>query len=165
TAVRGGQETIRYTPPGGSSAQTIDITIPPGIEEGGKLRLRGRGQIGLDGGSPGDLIVTVHIGKHPKYRRDGLDLSMDVPVTFAEAVFGVTVPVTLPDGESVDLKIPAGTSSGRRLRLKGKGIHPPKKEPGDFYVTVQVSVPTVLSKRGAELVSELASELTNPRDE
>jgi len=163
TAVRGGRESIRFTPPGGGPPETLDLTIPPGIEDGAKLRLRGRGQPGMYGGTPGDLIVTVHIGRHPTFRREGLNLLMDVPLSIAEAVEGATVSITLADGESVDLKIPPGTSSGTRLRLKGRGIVDPKKEAGDLLVNVQIVAPGSLSDRGRELVRELAKELQNPR--
>ncbi|MEM7229739.1 MAG: DnaJ C-terminal domain-containing protein [Planctomycetota bacterium] len=160
TAVTGGTEALRYTPPGAPSAQQIDVRIPAGIEDGAKLRLRGRGQVGLQGGTPGDLIVTVHIGDHPTYRRDGLNLSADVTLSYPEAVLGTTAQVDLPAGVA-EVRIPAGTSSGAKLRLKGKGITNAAGESGDFLVTVQISVPKHPSDRARDLIEQLDSELNH----
>lgn len=163
TAVLGGTEQLRL---GSNAAQgkpeTIDVKIPAGIESGTKMRLKGRGQRSFDGGPSGDLILTVNVGHHPFFRRDGLDLLVDVPITIAEAALGTTVTVPLLKG-SVQIKIAPGTSSGRKLRVKGQGITDAKGATGDFYAVVQIVAPTSLSDRSTQALKELSKELENPR--
>ncbi len=156
TAAQGGVEEIR---PDGSA---VEVRIPAGIDDGGKLRLRGRGQPGLHGGEAGDLIVTVHVGAHPVLRRDGLDLIVDVPITLAEAGLGTVVRVPLLKG-SIELKIPPCTSSGKRLRVPGKGIEDDRNRTGDFYAQVQVVSPDELGDAARSLLQQLADELPDPR--
>jgi DnaJ-class molecular chaperone len=163
TAARGGKESLRLTVPGASSTQTVDVTIPPGIDTGAKLRVKGKGQPGSRGAPPGDLILTIEVGAHPLFRRDGLDLLVDVPITLAEAGLGATVSVPLLDG-TAQIKVPPGASSGRKLRIKGKGITDAKGRSGDFLAVIQISAPAELSSRGRELLEELAGELKNPRE-
>jgi len=121
-----------------ADGKTIDLKLPPGIEEGTKIRLPGKGQQGP--GGPGDGIVTVSIGAHPFYRRDGNDIRMDLPVTLKEAVLGAKVKVPTPDGP-VMLTIPKGSSSGKVLRLKGRGFADRSGKRGDQLVTLQVDLP------------------------
>ncbi len=161
TAAMGGTENIRVGH--GSKPQTISVKIPAGIESGGQLRVRGKGTAGADGGPSGDLRLTVEVGQHPWFRREGLDVLINVPVTIAEATFGTTVTLPLLKG-SVELKIPLGAASGQKLRVKGKGIDDGKGGQGDFYAVVQVVAPTKLTDRGTQLLHELEPELQNPRD-
>ncbi len=161
TAALGGTEIIRIGK--GSKPQTISVKIPAGIESGAQLRVRGKGAAGVDGGPSGDLRLTVEIGQHPWFRREGLDVLINVPVTIAEATFGTTVTLPLLKG-SVDLKIPPGAASGQKLRVKGKGMDDGKGGHGDFYAVVQVVAPTELTERGTRLLHELEPELQNPRD-
>ncbi len=161
TAAMGGTENIRVGH--GSKPQTISVKIPAGIESGGQLRVRGKGAAGADGGPSGDLRLTVEIGQHPWFRREGLDVLINVPVTIAEATFGTTVTLPLLKG-SVELKIPPGAASGQKLRVKGKGMDDGKGGQGDFYAVVQVVAPTKLTDRGTQLLHELEPELQNPRD-
>ncbi|MDY7108487.1 MAG: DnaJ C-terminal domain-containing protein [Planctomycetota bacterium] len=163
TAARGGKESLRLTVPGAASTQTVDVTIPPGIDTGAKLRIKGKGQPGSRGAPPGDLILTIEVGAHPLFRRDGLDLLVDVPITLSEAGLGATVSVPLLDG-AAEIKIPPGASSGRKLRIKGKGITDAKGRKGDFLAVIQIVAPADLSGRGRELLKELAEELKNPRE-
>jgi curved DNA-binding protein len=163
TAARGGKESLRLTVPGASSTQTVDVTIPPGIDSGAKLRVKGKGQPGSRGAPPGDLILTVEVGAHPLFRRDGLDLLVEVPITLSEAGLGATVSVPLLDG-TAEIKIPLGASSGRKLRLKGRGITDAKGRKGDFLAVIQIVAPAGLSQRGRDLLKELAGELKNPRE-
>jgi len=158
TAAQGGTERLRL-----QSGETIDVKIPAGIDDGAKLRLRGRGRPGAHGGSTGDLLVTVRVGGHPYFRREGLNLLIDVPVNIAEAALGASVTVPLLKG-TVDIKIPPGVSSGRKLRIKGRGITDSKANTGDFLAVVQIVGPQPLSDQGRKLVEQLASELTNPRE-
>ena len=162
TAARGGAEQVRVMV-GDSGAQTISVKIPPGIEPGAKLRIRGKGRPGRGGGSPGDLILTVTVGNHPYFRRHGLDLSIDVPITLAEAALGTAVTVPLLNG-SVQIKVPPGASSGQRLRVPGKGLEDAKGACGDFFAVVQIVAPESLSEQGREQLESLAKELKNPRE-
>lgn len=171
TAAFGGTERLRLSigeaapHPGhaGTAAQEIDVKIPPGIESGSKLRLKGRGQPGRFGGEPGDLILTIKVGRHPYFRREGPDVFLDVPINLAEAALGANVTVPLLQG-SAQIKIPAGASSGRKLRLKGRGIKGADGRVGDFYAVVQIVAPEQLSEKGQSIINELREELQNPRE-
>ncbi|MDG1899742.1 MAG: DnaJ C-terminal domain-containing protein, partial [Phycisphaerales bacterium] len=140
----------------------VEVRIPPGIDDGGKLRLRGRGQPGLHGGEAGDLMLKINVGGHPVLRRDGLDLIVEVPISLAEAGLGVAIRVPLLKG-SIELKIPPGTSSGRRLRVPGKGVVDDRKRAGDYYVQVQIVAPEQPSDAAIAALESLACELPDPR--
>lgn len=135
------------------ATETIDVTIPAGVHDGSKIRLAGKGEPGFDGGPPGDLYITTHVRAHHLFHRDGDSLRVDLPVKVSEALNGAEVTIPTPAGP-VQLKIPPGTRSGQRLRLKGKGVPNLKsKVPGDMYVTVRVQVPTTTdpeARRAAE---------------
>ena len=135
-----------------ADGEVVDVRIPAGIRDGQKVRVRGKGSPGAAG--RGDLMVTVQVREHPFFRRDGDDLRITVPVTFAEAALGATVAVPTLDGE-VRVKVPAGSGSGKVLRLKGRGV-PAKKKPGDLFVELQVAVPTDLSDEAREAVEAFA---------
>ncbi|WP_146339986.1 DnaJ C-terminal domain-containing protein [Nesterenkonia sp. NBAIMH1] len=143
-AVRG--TTVGLREPNGS---VIDVRIPPGVKEGQKVRVKGKGSQG-PGGS-GDLLVEVSITAHPFYERDGDNIRIHLPVSFDEAVLGATAEVPTVHGEKVRIRIPAGTSSGRTLRLKGQGIRT-KKHQGDMLVVVDVAVPKDLPDEAMEAV-------------
>jgi curved DNA-binding protein len=160
-AYRGGSR--RITLPGPEGERTYTVRIPPGVTDGQRIRLGGQGARGRGGGSAGDLYLIVRLRPHPRYRVEGLDISIDLPVAPWEAALGATVPVPTPDGE-VKVKVPAGSSSGRRLRLRGKGMPNPRGRPGDAYAEVRVVVPSRPSKRERELLEELARASTfDPR--
>jgi molecular chaperone DnaJ len=145
-----------------NQTRTITVRVPAGVRDGAKLRIRGKGAPGARGGTPGDLIVTVHVQKHSLFGRSGDDLTLTVPVTFAEAALGTTVRVPTLDG-AVTLKVPAGTPSGRTLRVRGRGV-PAKRGTGDLLVTVEVAVPQRLSHEGRELLEKFAAaEQQDPR--
>ena len=153
-AYRGGQR--RLTLSGGSGSQTIDVTIPPGVVDGQRIRLSGQGGRGNGNAQAGDLYLVVRIAPHPRYRLSGRDIHLQLPVTPWEAALGATVPVTIPDGE-VKVRVPPGSSSGRRLRLRGEGMPNPNGRPGDLYVEVRIHVPPRLNKRERQLFEELAA--------
>ena len=133
SAVNGATE--RLTLPDGD---TLDVRIPPGIEDGQVLRLRGKGDPGRNGGPDGDALIEVAVLPSPVYRRKGGDLELDLPVTMAEAALGAKVPVPTPRGE-VTLTIPAHSDAGRRLRLRGRGVAEHGGKPaGDLYVTLRL---------------------------
>jgi DnaJ-class molecular chaperone len=168
TAAQGGTEQVRFNTDGNSS--TLNVKIPRGIESGGKLRIKGRGRPGAHGGPPGDLILTVDVGKHPHFRREGLDLSIDIPITIAEAVTGCTVraPLLHADGDGaswIDIKVPPGSAANRKLRVRGRGLTDSSGKTGDYYAVVQIVAPPAneLSEKGRAALDHLASELHNPR--
>ncbi|XNY99634.1 DnaJ C-terminal domain-containing protein [Micrococcus luteus] len=135
-----------------ADGEVTDVRIPAGIRDGQKVRARGKGSHGTAG--RGDLMVTVQVREHPFFHRDGDDLRITVPVTFAEAALGATVAVPTLEGE-VRVKVPAGSSSGKVLRLKGRGV-PAKKKAGDLFVELQVAVPEQLSDEARAAVEAYA---------
>lgn len=128
--------TRRITLPGGDS---LDVKIPEGLADGQTIRLRGKGGPGVGDGQPGDALVTVSVGEHPLFRRDGTDILLDLPISLDEAVLGGKVEAPTIDGK-VALTIPKGASSGRVLRLRGRGV-PSKKKRGDQLVTLKIVPP------------------------
>ncbi|WP_277050528.1 DnaJ C-terminal domain-containing protein [Ruania albidiflava] len=145
-------------------SRSMTVRIPAGVQDGQKIRLRGKGQPSPTGGEPGDLVVTVQVEPHPVFGIRGKNLTITVPITFPEAVHGATIAVPTLDGGQVKLKVPAGTQSGTRLRAKGRGVKS-KKGTGDLIVTVEVAVPRKLSKAAADALKQFAeaSDGTDPR--
>jgi molecular chaperone DnaJ len=137
-----------------STTRQLTVRIPPGVKDGQRIRLTGRGEAGSPGGRPGDLFVRVHVEPHPLFGRKDADLTLDLPVTFPEAALGAQIRVPTLNGP-VTLKIPAGTASGRTFRIRGRGAPRPKGGAGDLLVTVQVEVPSKLSKDERELLTRL----------
>jgi molecular chaperone DnaJ len=160
-AVEGSTVTLGTT--GGGQ---ITTRIPAGVKDGQKIRLRGKGQPGEAGAPAGDLILTVTVEKHPVFGREGNNLTLDLPVTFAEAALGATVSVPTLNGSSVKVRVPPGTPSGRVLRLKGRGV-PIKDKPGDLMARVNIVVPQRLSGEAKAAVETLKSldEGSDPRAE
>jgi molecular chaperone DnaJ len=134
--------------------EVIDVRIPAGIKDGQKVRVRGKGQYGPAGN--GDLMVTVSVKPHDFYTRDGDNLRIHVPVTFPEAALGADIEVPTIDGEKVRVRVPAGTPSGRTLRVKGRGVKHATAT-GDLLVTIDVAVPKKLSKEAEEAVKAFAA--------
>ena len=141
--------------------RTLNVKIPKGIKAGQQIRLKGQGSPGMGQGVKGDLYLEIHFQPHPIYHAIERDLHMQLPVTPWEAALGATVKAPTPAG-TVDLKIPAGSNSGNKLRLKGRGI--PGKPAGDIYVTLSVVAPPADSEQAKALYKEMASQLAfNPR--
>ena len=161
TATKGNQITLQT-----SDGKPINVRIPAGVADGQKIRLRGKGNPSPDGGEPGDIVLTVNVRKHPVFERDGLNLRVNVPVTFAEAALGATIEVPTLGGKPVKLKVAPGTPSGRVLRVKGRGVET-SKGTGDLLAVVQIAVPSHLSKDAEEKLQEFSSLLPdeNPRDD
>jgi DnaJ-class molecular chaperone len=156
-AARGATTTVevpRRRPDGGVETARLSLTIPPGVESGQRLRLAGQGQPGRDGGPPGDLYVRVEVEDHPVYEREGRDLTVKVPVTFAEALRGASIEVPTLTG-TVRVKVPPRAQSGQRLRLRGKGIESQGAK-GDLYVVLDFVAP---EGGDAETRERLAREL------
>jgi molecular chaperone DnaJ len=143
-------------------ARQVRVRVPAGVADGQRIRLKGRGGAGRNGGPPGDLFVTVSVGKHAWFGRKGRDLTITMPVTFAEAALGAQISVPTLDG-SVTLKIPPGTRSGKTLRVRGRGV-PMAKGAGDLLVTVEVAVPQHLTPAERQAIEALAEATTaSPR--
>ncbi|HET9903665.1 MAG TPA: molecular chaperone DnaJ [Xanthobacteraceae bacterium] len=146
--------------------RTLSVNIPPGVEDGTRIRLAGEGEAGLRGGAPGDLYIFLSIEPHPFFQRDGADLHCRVPISMVTAALGGTFEVPTIDGSKTRVKIPEGTQSGRRLRLQGRGMPVLRsKQTGDMYVQVIVETPQNLTKKQKELLAEfekLSSENTHP---
>ena len=158
TALKGGSEEIRV------SDETVSLQIPAGIESGKKLRLKGKGHPGMMGGPAGDMLVTVSVGGHPLYQRNGLDVEMDVDLNIAEAALGTTLTLPLPLGGTVDMTVPAGVSSNSRLRVMGKGCETTSGKKGDFYAVIHILAPTDVDEDTKKLLEELKQRLPNPRE-
>jgi DnaJ-class molecular chaperone len=153
TAVLGGEASIALRR--GGKSESIQVKIPAGVESGRKMRLRGQGEPSTRGGPSGDLLLTLNVASHPHFKRAGKDLELRLPVTLGEAVFGATVDVPTPEGR-ISLKIPPGSSGGRRLRVKGQGIRSTTTEPGDLYVELQIKLPE--SMRSSETLLDESTQ-------
>lgn len=141
--------------------RTLNVKIPKGIKPGQHIRLAGQGAPGMGGGGAGDLYLEVAFRPHPYYRVEGSDIYVDLPVAPWEAALGATVKAPTPAG-TVELKIPAGTQSGGKLRLKGRGI--PAKQAGDLYAVIQIVTPPVKTDRDRELLRQMREQMGfNPR--
>jgi len=157
TAVKG--DTVEMAIPRQGGHERLKVRIPAGIDDGGTMRLAGQGNAGSP---PGDAYLTVHIDRHPVFRRDGRDLICDVPVGVARAVLGGRVEVETLDGKTT-INVPPGTRSGQRLRLRGRGVPSSTGKPaGDLHVVVQIHPPKTLDARSRELMEEF--ERLNPDD-
>ncbi|MBN2168496.1 MAG: molecular chaperone DnaJ [Actinobacteria bacterium] len=133
----------------------IKVRIPPGVKDGSRIKFKGKGEPGAGGGPPGDLYVITKVANHEYLGRNNSNITLDLPITFSEAALGTSVEIPTTDGK-VKLKIPAGTQSGSKFRLKGKGAPKLKgKGKGDMIVTVNIAVPKKLDKKQKELIQQL----------
>jgi curved DNA-binding protein len=162
-AYRGGRRTISLRGPGG--VRSYDVNIPAGVVDGQRIRLAGQGAPGRGQGAAGDLYLVVRIAPDPRFRLDGRDVIVDLPITPWEGTLGAEVPVDSPGGRPM-VTVPPGSSSGRRLRLRGQGMPNPGGRPGDLYAVVKVMVPRDPAPRERDLFEELAKVSTfDPRRE
>jgi molecular chaperone DnaJ len=146
------------------STTTIRARIPAGVRDGQRIRLKGKGRPGVGGAPAGDVVVAVHVQPHAVFGRKDDNLTLTLPVTFAEAALGAAVKVPTLDGPPVTVKIPAGTANGRTLRVRGKGVTRRDGSRGDLLVTVEVAVPKNLSTKAKDALSEFAAASPdNPR--
>jgi DnaJ-class molecular chaperone len=152
TAVSGGKAQF-MVPRQDGKEETITVSIPVGVRDGQKIRLRGKGEPGA-GRKSGDLLLTVHVAEHPCFQRHGDDLELNLPIGVEEAILGATIDVPTPHG-TAQLEIPSGTSSGKRLCLKDHGIHA-KAGKGHLFVTVQVHVPDEIDEQSEQWLKEFA---------
>lgn len=160
-AFRGGKRQINLT--GSSGPRNYTVTIPAGVIDGQRIRLAGQGAAGRNGGAPGDLYLTVGLLPDRRFRLDGRDISVDLPVSPWEAALGATVPVEAPDSDA-KVKVPPGSSSGQKLRLRGRGMPRTGGAGGDLFAVVKIVVPRQLTDDERELFEQLASASTfDPR--
>ncbi|MEV5101692.1 DnaJ C-terminal domain-containing protein [Streptomyces massasporeus] len=155
-AYRGGRRAVTLAGPTGQPRR-YEVDVPPGVTDGQRIRLAGEGGRGSGDAAAGDLYLRVRIQPHPRFRLDGRDVHVQVPVTPWEAALGATVPVPTPGGGTAKVTVPAGSSSGRRLRLRGEGMPNPRGAEGNLYAELRVMVPPKLSDRERELFEELAA--------
>jgi len=140
----------------GMSTRTVQARIPAGVKDGSRIRLKGKGGPGERGVPAGDLFVKVSVAAHPVFGRKGENITVDVPVTFAEAALGADISVPTPRGESVKVRIPAGTANGRTFRVRGKGVRGKDGKNGDVLATVHVAVPQNMSSEAREALEKFA---------
>jgi len=164
TAVRGGETKIDLEREDGRR-ETLVVKIPPGIESGAKLRLRGQGEQGEHGGPRGDLTIHVTVEPHPYFKRDGRNLVVELPITVAEAILGAKVDVPTLDGTKA-ATVPPGSSCGQKLRLKGQGVPASGDKPeGDLFLALKVVVPRKVDEASRTLIIEFAERNPmNPRE-
>ena len=156
-AFAGAQRKVTYTIPSTGERQTLTVKVPAGAVDGGKLRYRGRGEFGANGGERGDLVITTRVAEHPVFKRDGADVRMELPISIWEASLGAEVDVPTPDGTTCRLKIPAGTQDGKTFRFRDLGAPNVKRQGvrGALFVTVRVKVPTRLTPKEREQMEAL----------
>ncbi len=162
-AFSGCEKRIRIGRGGNAEKEMITIKIPAGAVDGGRVRLRGKGGQGQNGGPDGDLLVNIKIGSHPLYSRKKADVLMDLPVTFPEAALGAGIVVPAPDGTKVRLKVPAGCHDGQVLTVRGKGAPKLGRDAagnGDLLVTVKLVVPTSLNEAQKKALQEFQEATT-----
>jgi len=155
-AYHGGRRSITLTG-GDGTRRSFDVTIPPGVTDGQRIRLAGQGGRGSDGARNGDLYLIVRIAPHPRYRLEGRDLHVELRLAPWEAALGTSVALDTPGGE-IKVKVPGGTSSGRRIRLRGRGLPNPKGKAGDLFAEARIMVPPKLSRAERRLFEQLAAE-------
>lgn len=164
TAVLGGDAQISIERPDGN-VETLRVKIPAGIEPGKKIRLRGKGEQGAGGGAAGDILIKIEVAPHPHFRRTGKRLDVRVPITLAEAIGGAKIDLPTPNG-TITLTIPPGTSSGKKLRVKGQGVKSASGEAGDLFAEIMVEVPKGISTSDSEqLLDVLKKYPSHPRTE
>jgi curved DNA-binding protein len=150
---RGDRRTI--TLPSTQGPRTLEVNIPPGVVDGQRIRLAGQGGQGTGSAPPGDLYLIVRLAPHPRYRVVDRDIYVDLPLAPWEAALGASVAVETPGGEA-KVRVRPGTSTGKRLRLKGRGLPNPRGNPGDLFAEVRIMVPSSLTDKERELFKELA---------
>jgi DnaJ-class molecular chaperone len=162
-ALRGGPQTLVFAAaPGAGAPEKLTVRIPPGVRDGGRIRIPGRGAPGLGGGPAGDLWVRIRVRPHPVFTREGDDLHLRVPISVREAVLGAKIEVPLPEGRAT-VSVPPGTDSGRKLRLRGKGARDPETgKAGDLYVDIEIRVPRGLDDTAKRRLDELLSPHEDP---
>ncbi len=163
-AFNGTEKRVTVRVPGKDEADTLDVKVPAGARDGGRLRFKGKGGLGENGGEPGDLLITTKIEDHPYYSRDKADVVVGLPVSVAEAALGASVVVPAPDGKKVRVKVPAGTQDGTVLTIKGKGAPDLKNkgQHGNLKIRVDVKVPTTMNDEQKQAMEDFLA--ASPKD-
>jgi molecular chaperone DnaJ len=144
---------VTLSRPDGS--QTFKVRVPAGVDDGQRIRLSGKGGPGVNGGAPGDLYAVVRVAAHPVFGRNGLDLTVEAPISWPEAVLGTEIDVPTLSGSPVRVRVPAGTPHGRTLRVRGRGVGTVKAT-GDLLVGIRVTVPDQISAEQRQAVQAVA---------
>ncbi|MCK4615313.1 MAG: J domain-containing protein [Pirellulales bacterium] len=162
-AIDGGKTEVRFDRDGHS--ETLSITIPQGLPDGARMRLRGQGRPGSGGGAAGDLLLEVGVEPHPVYRREGDTLAVNLPISLSEALEGAKVDLPTPWGV-ISLRLPAGTSSGKKLRAAGMGVRHTNGSKGDLIAEVQIVLPDLKDEAESKSLLDAvkAAELSSPKD-
>ena len=162
TAVLGGEAQVAIRR-GDGKTETLQVKIPQGIEDGKKIRLRGQGSPSPNGGPTGDLLIKIIASPHPHFHRQGKRLDVRVPITLAEAIEGAKIDVPTPHG-TISLTVPSGSSSGRKLRLKGQGVKTNSGDPGDLFAELQIVLPDSIDQGDREQLQTILKKYPhNPR--
>lgn len=157
-AFNGIEKHVKARIPGSASTETLTVKVPAGAVDGGRVRFRGKGEPGVNGGPAGDLLVTTRIKPHALYSRDGANVKMDLPVTIDEAVLGASIVVPAPDGSKLRVKVPAGTSDGYEMRIPGKGAPDLKKSGmGDLHLKVRIEIPKEINEEQRKAMEAFAA--------
>ena len=160
-AFRGTTKHVTVRVPQKSEPEKITVKVPAGAVDGGRLRYKGRGTPGVDGGESGDLLITTKIEPHPYFTRDGADVCIDAPVTVAEAALGASIVVPAPDGTKVRVKVPAGTQDGCVLSVKGKGAPQVKGcGTGSLKIKIKVEIPRTMNERQRRAMEDYLAATT-----
>ena len=161
-AFGGTEKRVTVRIPGKAEADTLTVTVPAGAVDGGRLRFKGRGGLGENGGESGDLLITTKIDPHPYYERDKADVIVTLPVTVAEAALGAQIVVPAPDGTKVRVKVPAGTQDGSFLTIKGKGAPDVKAKDGfgNLKIKVEVKVPQNMNEGQTKAMEDFLAATT-----
>ncbi len=164
-AFSGCQKKVSIRIPSTGETETVTAKIPAGAQDGGKLRFKGKGEYGIQGGKRGDLVVVTRVAEHPLYKRDKADVILTLDVDVVEAALGTSVVIPAPDGTRVKLRVPAGTQTDRQLRVKGKGAPHLKGKGtgnGDLLVKVRVNTPSKLNDEQKAALEALRQTLPDP---
>lgn len=148
-ALRGATRKVTYRVPSTGAEESLTVKVPAGAQDGGKLRYKGRGEFGTNGGPRGDLLITTRVAPHPVFTRDKADIYLELPISVYEATLGASIDVPTPEGGTVRLKVPAGTQDGKKFRFRDLGAPNVKRagSRGAMYVTVHVVTPTALTSK------------------
>lgn len=144
-------------------SRSLNVKIPAGVRDGATIRLKGKGGPGRNGGPAGDLMVKAHVAPHPIFKRKNDDITVKIPVTFTEATLGAQIDVPTLDG-SVRLKVPAGSKSGKTFRVRGRGVARPRGRKGDLLATIEVVVPTKLSRDAKKALQDFHDQFETDAD-
>jgi DnaJ-class molecular chaperone len=156
TAILGGETQFAVERTDGRT-ETIRVKIPAGIEPGKKIRVRGQGEPGVNGGRPGDILIRVQVAPHPVFRRTGNRIDVTLPITLSEALRGAKVDLPTPHG-TITLTIPPGSSGGAKLRVKGQGVRSANGPPGDLFAELQIELPKKLTDADREQLADIAGK-------